>query len=109
MIRIESVGAGTESVLSQASAQQQKAQEQPVTAIGPVAQATPVKADTFIADSGNHNIEAQFSVDPDTHETVVRVVDASTQEVIRELPPEAIRSLSKTLAQYVGKQMDTRA
>lgn len=78
-------------------------------AVQPAQPAQPARSDTFAANSGGGLVESHFSVDPDTHETVVSVVDATTQEVIRELPPEAIRNLSKTLAHFIGQKMDNKA
>ena len=112
MISMDTTGLGAGQAVPQSKAAPPEAQVKTVLPAQPdqaarVAQVA--KADTLIVASGDGNIESHFSVDPDTHQTVVRVVDAATQEVIRELPPETIRSLSKSLGQFIGKQMDAKA
>ena len=44
----------------------------------------------------------QFSIDEETGRTVVKVVDASTNEVIRQIPSEELLELSRTLDNYSG-------
>lgn len=44
----------------------------------------------------------QFSVDDDTGHTVVKVVDSSTNEVIRQIPSEEILSIAKALDKLKG-------
>lgn len=46
----------------------------------------------------NHSLE--FSVDTDTHQTVVKMVDASTGELIRQFPSEATLAISRNIAQF---------
>jgi flagellar protein FlaG len=41
--------------------------------------------------------DLQFNYDPDSGETVVKVLDRSTQEVIRQIPDEIFLRLAKTL------------
>lgn len=48
----------------------------------------------------NNNVE--FSVDKDTGIDVVRVVDKSSNEVIRQLPLDAVISFAKTLETLQG-------
>ena len=43
-----------------------------------------------------------FSIDEDTGRTVVRVVDAETDEVIRQMPSEEILTISKALDKLQG-------
>jgi hypothetical protein len=43
---------------------------------------------------------ARFVVDPDTHEVLVRIHDASTDEVITQIPSEEVESLNKALRAY---------
>ncbi|HEY8906538.1 MAG TPA: flagellar protein FlaG [Rhodoferax sp.] len=45
----------------------------------------------------NHNLE--FSVDSDTHQTVVKMVDTSTGELIRQFPSEATLAISRSIDQ----------
>lgn len=109
MISMDTTGLGAGQAVPQSPAAPSEAQLKTALPAQPNQVARVAKADTLIVASGDGNIESHFSVDPDTHQTVVRVVDAATQEVIRELPPETIRSLSKSLAQFIGKQMDAKA
>jgi flagellar protein FlaG len=44
----------------------------------------------------------RFSVDRDTGRTVVRVTDANTQEVIRQIPAEEVLQLAKELDRMQG-------
>ncbi|HQO28975.1 MAG TPA: flagellar protein FlaG [Accumulibacter sp.] len=48
----------------------------------------------------NNNLE--FSVDKDSGQTVVKVVDRSTREVIRQVPSEEMLALAKTLDSIKG-------
>ncbi len=44
----------------------------------------------------------QFTVDEDTGRTVVKVIDSSTQEVIRQIPSKEILSIAKALDKLQG-------
>lgn len=44
----------------------------------------------------------QFSVDDDTGRTVVRVIDKTTGDVIRQIPSEEVIALSKAMDQMTG-------
>lgn len=44
----------------------------------------------------------EFSVDKETGTTVVKVVDAQTKEVIRQIPPEEMLSLARAMTQAEG-------
>lgn len=46
----------------------------------------------------NRNLE--FSVDTDTHQTVVKMVDTSTGELIRQFPSEATLAISRSIGQF---------
>lgn len=46
--------------------------------------------------------DLQFSVDEETGESVVKVVDAKTKEVIRQFPSEEILAISKRLDELSG-------
>lgn len=45
----------------------------------------------------------QFSIDEDTGRTVVRVVDTSTKEVIRQIPSEEVLAIAKALNKGDGE------
>lgn len=44
----------------------------------------------------------QFSIDHDTGRTVIKVVDANTKEVIRQIPPDEILRLAKEIDRMRG-------
>ncbi len=50
-----------------------------------------------------------FSIDEDTGRTVVRVVDAETDEVIRQIPSEEILAISKALDKLQGVLLKQQA
>ena len=51
----------------------------------------------------------QFSVDSDTHKTVITVMDSSTKEVIRQIPSEEILALAKGLDKLQGMLIKRQA
>ena len=46
------------------------------------------------------NQSLEFSVDTDTQKTVVRMVDTSTGELIRQFPSEAVLAISRGIDQF---------
>lgn len=72
-------------------AQVQQAIEDVRSAIAPVAQ------------------DLNFSIDEDTGKTVVKVVDTSTDEVIRQIPSEEIISIAKALDKLQGLLVQQKA
>lgn len=46
--------------------------------------------------------DLEFSLDDDTHRTVVKVIDRQTNEVIRQIPTEEVLQISKALDQVQG-------
>lgn len=44
----------------------------------------------------------QFSIDDDTDRIVVKVVDSTTQQVLRQIPNEEVLAISKTLDKLQG-------
>ena len=44
----------------------------------------------------------QFSIDDDTGRTVIKVVDATTQEVIRQMPSEELLAITQSLDKLSG-------
>ena len=54
-----------------------------------------VKAVSSIVESVNSSL--QFSVDNDSGKTVVKVVDSSTNKVIRQIPSEEMMAIAKAL------------
>lgn len=51
----------------------------------------------------------QFSIDEATGKTVVRVVDASTQEVIRQIPSEEVLAIARALDRLQGLLLKGKA
>lgn len=51
----------------------------------------------------------QFSVNQGTGETVIRVVDSSTNEVIRQIPSEEVLSLARELDKLSGLLLKQKA
>ena len=46
------------------------------------------------------NLNLEFSVDADSHRTVVKMVDTSTGELIRQYPTEATLAISRGIDQF---------
>lgn len=55
------------------------------------------------------NNSLQFSVDKDTGKTIVKVVDISTQEVIKQIPSEEMVAIAKALDQLKGLLIQQKA
>lgn len=54
--------------------------------------------------------ELRFSVDQSTGETIIKVINAQTQEVVRQIPPEEVVSLMEHLqAEGRSLMMDLKA
>lgn len=51
----------------------------------------------------------QFSLDEETGRTVVTVVDASTNEVIRQIPSEELLTIARTLDKFTGLLLKQKA
>lgn len=51
----------------------------------------------------------QFSVDSDTNRTVIRVIDETTKEVIRQIPGEEVLELAKSLDRLSGLLLKDKA
>lgn len=51
----------------------------------------------------------QFSIDRDTSRIVIRVTDSSTQEVIRQFPPDEILRMDKELDRMLGMLLNKKA
>jgi flagellar protein FlaG len=46
---------------------------------------------------------SRFTVDPETNRVAIAIVDASTQEVIRQVPPEEIIELARLMKQQAER------
>ncbi len=52
------------------------------------------------------NAKIQFSVDKTTGNTVVKIYDKDTEEVIREIPPKELVNLAAKLSDLIGRLVD---
>ena len=51
----------------------------------------------------------QFSVDEDSGQTIVRIVDTETKDVIRQIPNEEALAIAKSLGKYQGLLIEQKA
>lgn len=51
----------------------------------------------------------EFSIDTDTKQNVVKVIDPQTQEVIRQMPTQEALDIAKALDQVLGKLIKAKA
>ena len=51
----------------------------------------------------------QFSIDHDSGQTIIKVMDSETDQLIRQIPPERLLELSKALEKTRGLLFDTEA
>lgn len=51
----------------------------------------------------------EFSIDTDTKQTVVKVIDHQTKEVIRQMPSVEALQIAKSLDQVLGKLLSEKA
>lgn len=56
-----------------------------------------------------NDVNLNFSVDKTTGRTIIKVVDATTNEVVRQLPPEELLALAKTMDDLAGVLLNIRA
>ena len=54
------------------------------------------------------NTEAQFEIDKDTRMVIVKIKDKDTGEVIRQIPPEVVVKIAKTIDEFLGLLLDER-
>ena len=57
-----------------------------------------------LAKAMNHRLS--FTMDYETHDIIVKVVDAETDKVIRELPPAELQKLHRSIKEAVGLLID---
>jgi flagellar protein FlaG len=50
-----------------------------------------------------------FTIDEDTGETVISIIDSETGEVIKKIPPDEILSLKKRIGEMIGLLLDEKA
>jgi len=56
-----------------------------------------------------HNINLDFSVHKATGRTIIKVIDANTEKVVREIPPEEILNLLVSIEQMAGHLLNATA
>ncbi len=49
-----------------------------------------------------------YEINQDTHKVIIKLVDQTTKEVIREIPPEEMQRLQAALKELVGLVLDRR-
>ncbi len=52
------------------------------------------------------NRRLQFKVDHDSNEVIIKVIDKHTDKVIKELPPEELQRMHKSLRETIGNLFD---
>lgn len=76
------------------------AQAAPAASLEAVAEATRQVAELVQSRASN----LVFSLDDDSGRTVVKIVDAQTEEVIRQIPSEEMLALAKAIEDYQSAQ-----
>jgi flagellar protein FlaG len=56
-----------------------------------------------------HSVGVEFSQDTDSHQTIIKVVDTQTQDVIRQIPSETMLEIAKALDKVQGMLVDAKA
>lgn len=51
----------------------------------------------------------EFSIDADTKQTIVKVIDPQTKEIIRQMPSQDALEIAKALDQVLGKLIKEKA
>jgi flagellar protein FlaG len=50
-----------------------------------------------------------FSVDTETNRTIIKVIDTTTKEVVRQIPPENMLRVSENITKLLGLMVDQAA
>jgi len=53
--------------------------------------------------------KAEFSIDRDTNMVIVKIKDKETGEIIRQIPPEVVLKIAKSIEEFLGLLLDERA
>ena len=53
--------------------------------------------------------EAEFKIDRKTGMVIVKIKDKETGEVVRQIPPEVVVRLARTIEEFLGMLFDERA
>lgn len=57
----------------------------------------------------DNDMTLEFSLDKDTNEMILKIIDSSTKEVVRQLPPELTLKIAKYVANMMGSGSLTNA
>ena len=60
-----------------------------------------------VAEAAGASLE--FTIDKDSGKTIVKVVDASTSEIIRQIPSEELLTLARNMTKLEGLLLDQKA
>ncbi|HCI29637.1 MAG TPA: flagellar biosynthesis protein FlaG, partial [Fervidobacterium sp.] len=52
--------------------------------------------------------QAEFRIDRDVNKVVIKIKDSDTGEIIRQIPPELVVKISKSIQELLGLLMDER-
>ncbi|MCL2704880.1 MAG: flagellar protein FlaG [Spirochaetaceae bacterium] len=61
-----------------------------------------------LKDASLLNRDLRYSINRETHEVIVKVVDKSTDKVIKEIPPESLQRLQARLKEQIGLLVDEK-
>ena len=62
----------------------------------------------ILKDASLLNRDLEYSINRETDEVIVRVVDKSTNKVIKEIPPESLQRLQERLKEQIGLLIDEK-
>ena len=62
----------------------------------------------ILKDASLLNRDLRYSINRDTDEVIVKVVDKSTDKVIKVIPPEALQRLQERLKEQIGLLIDEK-
>lgn len=51
----------------------------------------------------------RFEKDSNSNQMIVKIVDSSTDEIIRQIPPKELLNLTKNLSELIGNIVDTKS
>lgn len=57
----------------------------------------------------DHSVGVRFEIDGETHQVVVKVVDRSSGELIRQMPSEEVLRIAKLMGKFAGVLMTQAA
>ncbi len=85
----------------------------PVAAAAAGAQPTQAEVEKAVATANNALKQAdsdrEFAVDTSTGKTIVRIVDSSTRQVIRQFPSEETLAITRTIDHFQGLLLKEKA